>query len=99
MGPRLRPTNGMIREYLSKLGFTAHPAEKEHTLYRYLDPDQFLLLRLDNDDEPVRELNLVVTRKFLTEWGLVTDDEFDQFLVESILARYNPPPEPHIRTA
>jgi hypothetical protein len=84
----------MLTKYLTELGFTAQPAANGFTRFNYPEPNTYLLMKVEADDVPVREIDLLPTRKFLTEWGLVTDDEFDQFLVESILARYAPRPEP-----
>jgi hypothetical protein len=94
MGPRLRPTYGMMQKYLTELGFNAQPVDKGFVLFRRPEPDTVLYVKSLPEDEPVRGTDLQMARKFLTEWGLVTDDEFDRFLVESILARYAPRPEP-----
>jgi hypothetical protein len=90
MGPRLRPTFGTLRSYLARLGFVAEPTEKGFTTFRHPEPDTFALFKTVGENEPVREGDLAVARRLLIERGIVTDDEFDQFLVEAILARYTP---------
>jgi hypothetical protein len=88
----------MFATFLTGLGFVARPAANGFTLFVHPEPDTFVLIKALPDDEPVRAGDFAGTRHFLIWRGFLNEDEFDQFLVEAILARYSPPPEPHIRT-
>lgn len=90
MGTRLRPLFGHLIRYLGGLGFVPESAENGFTVCRRPEPDTFVQLKTMRDDEPVRAGDLAVARRFLIERGIVTDDEFEQFLVDAILARYAP---------
>lgn len=79
-----RPSYRQLLGLLERLGFTIELRESNLTACRHEAAGAWFLFRYRSPDDPLREPDYVAARKQLTEWGLVTDDEFARFAADAV---------------
>jgi hypothetical protein len=69
-----------LKKYLIDLGFIDEFVPQSHLAFRHVESGTLVLLSLqDDEDEPVRQEDLVSVRRHLVENGLISDQEFSRF--------------------
>jgi predicted RNA binding protein YcfA (HicA-like mRNA interferase family) len=70
-----------LKKYLIDLGFIDESVKESHRAFRHVESGSLILLsRLIDDNEALREEDLVSVRRHLVENGLISDVEFSRFL-------------------
>ena len=67
-----------LRQFLYGLGYKEKHTDNAYVFHR--NKTDLLIFRRYADQEPVREGDVVSTRKFLDGWGILEADDFDAFL-------------------
>jgi len=75
-----------LRNLLMSLGFQETIVPQSHVVYEHSGSGTTLVFRLYQLDERVSWNDVAVARKFLTERGLLDEDEFERLLHEARVA-------------
>jgi len=83
MNPLPRPSLGQMLRFVHDLGFTQRGIYETSIVCRHPGEDVVLLFLIAPEDEPIREVDFRFARKFLTERGFVSDEDFARFALEA----------------
>jgi hypothetical protein len=75
-------TFAKLRDLLCRLGFSETVVPKSHILFEHAGGREKLFFRLYTPSEKLDPGDVLKTRRFLDEWGLLERDEFERLLHE-----------------
>jgi hypothetical protein len=79
-----RPTLEQMVGFLRRLGFVGRPIKKGFTIYSHPTEKTILIFHDAPPDEPILGMDFRSAQLHLTHTGLVTDEEFLEFVAVSL---------------
>ena len=79
-----RPSLGRMIEFLRGLGYTKVGTYQNSTVCVRPGDDMPFLFKTVPLDEPIREIEFRMARKYLTERAIVSEADFDKFAAEAV---------------